>query len=158
MLRGVPMADYAVLTELLDLHNLRVVHYQLIGSERINLYVEPTLEMAVCPECGQVSVEIHETSEPQMVRDLSILNRRCWLRYAPRRFKCRPCGNTFVERVDWKEPGLSYTVRYERHVYQRTRREAIKQVAEDEGLSEEVTQGIFERWAKKRSKRGATHS
>jgi hypothetical protein len=30
-------------------------------------------------------------------------------------------------------------------------------VAEDEGLSEEATQGIFDRGAKKRSKRGATH-
>jgi hypothetical protein len=59
--------------------------------------------------------------------------------------------------IDWKEAGLSYTLRYEQYVYQRTRQEAIKQVAEGEGLSEESVQGIFERWAKKQLPGGATH-
>ena len=49
------MADYSVITELLNLTNVKVVHYQLVGQNRINLYVEATLEMALCPECHQAS-------------------------------------------------------------------------------------------------------
>jgi len=107
------MAEYPELTELLNLTNVKVVHYQLVGQNRINLFVEPTLEMAICPDCQQISTTIHDTSEPQMIRDLSLWERRCWLRLAPSRLKCTPCQKTFVERLAWREPGRDYTTRYE---------------------------------------------
>ncbi len=44
------MAEYPVLTELLNLTNVKVVHYQLVGQNRINLFVELTLPMALCPD------------------------------------------------------------------------------------------------------------
>jgi transposase len=93
-----------------------------------------------------------------MLRDLSIWDRRCWLRLTPRRFKCATCQNTFVERLAWREPERDYSLRYEQHIYQRARKEPITQVAKDENLSEEAVQGIFERWAKKRSPNGAGQS
>ena len=49
-------------------------------------------------------------------------------------------------------------MRYEQHIYQRSRKEPILQIAQDEQLSEEIVQGIFERWAKKRSRHGAGRS
>jgi transposase len=93
-----------------------------------------------------------------MLRDLPIWNRRCWLRYAPRRFNCETCATTFVERVLWREPGLDYTTRYAQFIYERTRREAIAQIAQDERLTEAIVQGIFERGAKKRSPNAATRA
>ena len=152
------MADYSFITELLNLSNVKVVHYQLVGQNRINLFVEPTLALALCPECGQASATIHEIGAPQMLRDLDLSERQCWLRLTPRRFKCAGCQITFVERLAWREPGRDYTLRYEQYVYQRTRKEPILQVAQDEQLSEEIVQGIFERWAKKRSRRGGGRS
>jgi transposase len=152
------MADYSVLTELLNLSNVKVVHLQWVGQNRINLFVEPTLELALCPNCGLASMSIHEVGEAQMIRDLAIWDRQCWLRLTPRRFKCATCQNTFVERLAWREPGREYTMRCEQHIYQRTRKEPILQVAKDEMLSEEIVQGIFKRWAKKRSPSGAGRS
>lgn len=145
-----PMAEYPLLTQLLELPPVHVTHYQLVGAERINIFIESTLEAALCPDCGQLSTHQHDVGPPQLIRDLSISNRRCWLRYAPRRFKCAACEHTFVERVAWREPGLKYTTRYERAIYERTRREPIAQIAQDERLSEDIVQGIFERGAKKR--------
>lgn len=145
------MAEYPVLTELLNLSNVKVVHYQLVGQYRINLFVEPTLEMALCPDCGHASETLHDVGEPQMIRDLPIWDRQCWLRLTPRRFKCATCQDTFVERLAWREAGRDYTIRYEQHIYQRARNEPINQIAKGEKLSEEMVQGIFERWAKKRS-------
>lgn len=144
------MADYSMLTELLNLSNVKVVHYQLVGPSRINLFVESTLPTALCPTCKQPSSSVHDVGEPQMLHDLSVWNRRCWLRLTPRRFKCANCHSTFVERLAWHEPERDYSLRYEQHIYQRARKEPLTQVAKDEGLSEEAVQGIFERWAKKR--------
>jgi transposase len=152
------MANYDMLTELLDLPNVRVTHYQLVGQQRLNLFVESTVPAAVCPDCQQLSLTVHQIGEPQMLRDLPIWNRRCWLRYAPRRFNCETCATTFVERVLWREPGLDYTTRYAQFIYERTRREAIAQIAQDERLTEAIVQGIFERGAKKRSPNAATRA
>jgi|GEM_PF-3374851 len=112
------MANYDLLTQLLDLPNVRVTHYQLVGQQRLNLFVESTLAVAVCPDCQQVSLSVHQVGDPQLVRDLPVWNRRCWLRYAPRRFKCETCSTTFVERVVWREPGLDYTIRYEQFIWE----------------------------------------
>ena len=125
---------------------------ECIGEDQIKLMVESTKPVVSCPECGHLSTQVHDLSQVQMVRDLAIAQRCCHLAYRARRFKCEPCQKTFVERVDWKRAGMSYTERYERHLYQRVRRESVRQVAQDEGLSEEATQAIFEYWAKKRSR------
>jgi len=144
------MADYSILTELLNLSNVKVMHYQLVGPSRINLYVESILPTALCPNCQQPSSSVHDVGEPQLLRDLPLWDRRCWLRITPRRFKCAHCHNTFVERLAWREPERDYSLRYEQHIYQRARKEPLTQVAKDEGLSEAAVQGIFECWAKKR--------
>ena len=90
-----------------------------------------------------------QNRKAQLIRDLPIWQRRCWLHYAPRRFKCVTCQDTFVERVLWRQPDLDYTSRYEQSLYQRACREPISHIAESEQLSEDIVQGIFERGAKK---------
>lgn len=59
------MADYPILTELLNLSNLKVVHYQLVRQNRINLFVESTRQIAHCPDCNQASVTLHEVGQPK---------------------------------------------------------------------------------------------
>ena len=137
---------------------MKAVRYQITGDERIEVFIESSLEAAVSPECQQVSTQIHDTAELQTIRDLPMWDRQCWLRYAPRRFACATCRNTFVERVAWREPGFAHTLLYAQHIYQRTRREDMAQVAQDEGLSQDLVRGVFERGAKKRSPSGATRS
>lgn len=151
------MNNNDLLNKLLGISKLRVVKSDFIGEEKIHLEVVSTLSVASCPDCGRVSNQVHDESEVQMIRDLSISERQCYLVYRARRFKCEHCKKTFVERVEWKRANVSYTERYERYVYQRVRRESVSQVAQDEGLSEEAIQAIFEHRAKKRLRHAATH-
>jgi transposase len=143
------MAQYDLLTELLDLPQVRVTQYQRVDAKRLDVSIESLQEAALCPLCQQASLVIHDTGAPQLIRDLAIWNRQCWLRYSPRRFECATCANTFVERVAWREPGLDYTRRYAEYIYEQVRRESVSQVARDERLSEDIVQGLFEREAKK---------
>lgn len=140
--------------KLLNLDKVQVTQTEFAGDERVTLFVESTHEIAICPECRQASNSLHDLSEAQMIRDLSIAERRCYLSYRARRFDCQTCGKTFVERVVWKRPGASYTVRYEQYIYERSRKEPVSQIAKDEGLSEEAVQAIFEHKAKKRLRHG----
>ena len=151
------MNNNELLNKLLGIPKLCVVKAEFIGEEKLHLEVASTLPVASCPDCGRVSNLVHDESDVQMIRDLSIAERQCYLVYRARRFKCEYCQKTFVERVEWKRTGVSYTERYERYVYQCVRRESVSQVAQDEGLSEEAVQAIFEHRAKKRLRHAATH-
>ncbi len=138
-----------ILNKLLGISNLEVTRSEFAS-------IESSVPVASCPDCGHISTQVHDLSEVQLIRDLPMAERRCYLSYQARRFKCEHCQKTFVERVEWKRSNVSYTERYERHVYQRVRRESVSQVAQDEGLSEEAIQSIFEHWAKKRLRHAAT--
>jgi transposase len=144
------MNNNELLNKLLGIPKLQVVKSEFIGEEKFHLEVVSTLSIASCPDCGHVSNQLHDESEAQFIRDLSIAERQSYLVYRVRRFKCENCRKTFVERVEWKRSNVSYTERYEQYVYQRVRRESVSQVAQDEGLSEEAVQAIFEHRAKKR--------
>jgi transposase len=144
------------LSELLGIDKLRVTRTEIIGAEQIKLFVESVEEVGICPECRQISLQIHGLCEEQLIRDLAYGERRCYLSYRARRFRCETCHKTFVERVVWKRPEVSYTLRYEHYIYQRARKEPVSQIAEEEGLSEEAVQAIFEQQAKKRLRHGGT--
>jgi transposase len=135
--------------EMLDLPNVKVTGLERQGSRVIRLRVVSTSEAGVCPGCGKPSVKVHDVGDEQMIRDLPMWAKSCWLKYVPRRYECEGCEKTFVERVGWKAAELNYTQRYEAHVYERCRRESMKDVAQDERLSEDIVTSIFERWAKK---------
>lgn len=152
------MDENKILTELLGIKQLEVTGSTFLGNEEIHLKVEPLLKVATCPDCSEISLHEHDRGDEQQVRDLAVAERRCWLVYRPRRFRCERCQKTFVERVEWRRAGMGYTTRYERYIYQRCRREPISQVAQDEGLSEEAVQAIFEDWAKKRLRHKVTRA
>ena len=149
------MDENRILTELLGIKQLEVTGSTILGNEEIHLKVESLLKVAACPDCSEISLHEHDRGDEQQVRDLAVAERRCWLVYRPRRFGCERCQKTFVERVEWRRAGMGYTMRYERYIYERSRREPISQVAQDEGLSDEAVQAIFEDWAKKRSRHKA---
>lgn len=144
------MAYSDLLSELLGIDKLRVMRTEIDSAEQITLFVESVEEVAVCPECKQLSLQVHGLCDKQLIHDLSYGERRCYLSYQARRFRCSFCDKTFTEGVAWKRTGVSYTLRYEKHVYQRARKEPVNQIAQGEGLSEETVQAIFEHWAKKR--------
>lgn len=150
------MSNQGFLSELLGIDKLRVTGTEIRGAEQVQLFVESVEEAGICPECRQISLQVHGLCEEQLIRDLAYGERRCYLSYRARRFRCETCGKTFVERVAWKRSEVSYTLRYENYIYQRARKEPVSQIAEEEGLSEEAVQVIFEHKAKKRLRHGGT--
>jgi transposase len=150
------MENNELLNELLGINKLRVIGSEIVNVEEIKFEVESIEEAAICPECHEISIKVHGFCEEQSIRDLAYGERRCYLSYRARRFRCEKCNKTFVERVVWKRPDVSYTLRYEKYIYQRARQEPVRQIAEEEGLSEETVQAIFEHLAKKRLRHGGT--
>ena len=72
------MNNKDLLNKLLGIPKLQVVQSDLIGAEKLHLLVASTWPMASCPDCGCVSHQVHDQSEVQMIRDLSIAERQCY--------------------------------------------------------------------------------
>lgn len=151
------MTDDLLLNTLLDLPHVRIIACDVLSRTQVQLTIESDTTAALCPHCQQLTQNTHGHTSAIRLRDLPLWGRHCELLYSPRRYRCEQCEQTFVERVVWREPDFSYTLRYEQHIYERTRQESIAQVARNEHLSEERVQGLFERWAKKHSTNAAIH-
>ena len=82
------MNNHELLNKLVGIAKLDVVKSEFIGEEKLHLEIVSTLSVASCPDCGRVSDRVHDESEAQMIRDLSIAERQCYLVYRARRFKC----------------------------------------------------------------------
>jgi transposase len=96
------MDENRILTELLGIKQLEVTGSTILGNEEIHLKVESLLKVAACPDCSEISLHEHDRGDEQQVRDLAVAERRCWLVYRSRRFRCERCQKTFVERVEWR--------------------------------------------------------
>jgi hypothetical protein len=65
------MSNQDFMSELLGIAKLRVTGTEFTGTEQIKLEVESVDEAGVCPDCRQISIQVHGLSEEQLIRDLA---------------------------------------------------------------------------------------
>jgi len=96
--------EWATLEAVLGIAGVQVTGWQYQGTHTIRVRVKSKNEMGVCPDCSKVCTQEHDVGHEQLVPDLPMSGKRCWLIYRPRRYACKRCERTFVERVGWKSP------------------------------------------------------
>lgn len=74
--------------------------------------VRPTWRRPRCSQC-QRRCSGYDTQPPRLWRHLGLGGVRIWLRYAPRRCRCRYCKITRVEHLPWAAPSSGFTVAFE---------------------------------------------
>lgn len=125
-------------------------------EHHVVLKLELTSKEMICPHCGQTITKMNQ-NRPILVRDLAIFGRSVYLQVPRRQFYCPHCQHYSTEIlpfVDWERP---YTQRYETYIYQQVKPATIEQVSQNEGLSRDQVEGIFnhqfaQRQAKKKPK------
>lgn len=120
-------------------------HFRVDGA--LVIQVCSRWKVAVCSDCGTISQESHGYGEPHLIRDLSIFGQVCYLELCGHRFVCEVCNDTFTERLNWAGHKRRYTRRYEVYIYNLCRKCDFTAVAELQGLTFDIVQGIFERQA-----------
>jgi len=143
-----------VLEQLLGLPHLTITGHELPNATTVILDIAPTLKVALCPDCGHPSADLHDYDDPRLIRDLSLWGRHCFLRLCGRRFECEHCGHPFTERLEWIDFGSSHTRRYESYVFELCRKNTPQYVSQLEDLGYDAVEGIFLRLGKKQSSNG----
>ena len=142
------------LSTLLGLPGMVVTEYaieQQEGREILHIFCHHEYDVAICPQCGWTSANIHE-QEDRCIRHLDIWGKATYVHFPARRFDCKQCGRSFREELSWIEPKRRESTAYELHVYEQCRDTDQAAVAERERLHPETVKAIFQRWAKRAEK------
>lgn len=78
----------------------------------IILDVRPTWRKPRCNTC-QRRYSGYDSQASRLWRHLGLGSLRIWLRYAPRRARCRSCNLTCVEHLPWASPNSGFTMAFE---------------------------------------------
>jgi len=107
------MLSEQVWTTALNLSGFEVVAATVEQAERtMRLTVVPKVLVAVCPHCGGVCDEVHQTRDLDGVRDLPLADRAVELRVRVSQFWCSPCGRAFTPPVPELVAGSHATERF----------------------------------------------
>ena len=106
-----------------------------------------------CPNCSEYISQIHQTRSV-LVRDLSIFGQVVYLKVPRRQFYCSTCRKSPTEPLLWVNRKQRQTNRYQEYIYERVKELTVKQVSENEKMSEDAVQDIFHKVASSKKKAG----
>lgn len=131
------------LDKLLGLAGVKIQEFVEL-EHHVVLKLELDTDEMICPHCGQVTVKVHQ-NRSILVRDLALFGRSVYLQVPRRQFYCSHCQHYSTEVLSFVDWGRSYTQRYEAYIYQQVKQTTIEQVSQNEELSRDQVEGIFNR-------------
>ena len=100
-------------TVALNLAGVEVVGAEVDEQQRqVRLTVVPRWPVAVCPHCGEVSPQIHQTREVAGVHDLPVADRAVILTVGVSQFWWGRCGRAFTPKLPEVAEGPHATERF----------------------------------------------
>ncbi|MTJ47239.1 ISL3 family transposase [Dolichospermum sp. UHCC 0259] len=99
-----------VLTEILDLSDVKVISHRLHTGIGMILQIEQEKSFATCPKCGTTSHKLHQNHR-HIIKDLPFGEKEVFLEINRRQFKCRECKKPFSEDLDFVKKKRTYTNR-----------------------------------------------
>ncbi|RCJ42029.1 transposase [Nostoc minutum NIES-26] len=140
--------DIKILTELLDLDEIKVISHRLHPGIGMILQTESKQSYSTCPKCGTSSHKLHQNHR-HIVKDLPWGEKQVFLEINRRQFKCEICKKPFSEDLDFVSKKRTYTKRLAQQIIQEVLDSDIHSVA-SKGI---VTTEEIERMLKDVSKK-----
>jgi transposase len=120
--------DIKVLTEILDLSDVKVISHRLHTGIGMILQIEQEKSFATCPKCGTTSHKLHQNHR-HIIKDLPFGEKEVFLEINRRQFKCRECKKPFSEDLDFVKKKRTYTNRLAHKTIQEVLENDIHSVA-----------------------------
>jgi transposase len=92
-----------------------------------------------CPNCNEYICKTNQV-RPILVRDLSVFGQLVYLKVPRRQFHCSSCKTSPTESLSWLNKKQRQTNRYQEYIYEKVKESTVKQVSENEKMSEDAIQ------------------
>jgi len=120
--------DIKILTEMLDLEDVKVISHRLHSGIGIILQTESKKSYSTCPNCGTKSHKLHQNHR-HIIKDLPFGENPVFLEINRRQFKCAVCKKPFSENLDFVRKKRTYTKRLAHKTIQEVLENDIHSVA-----------------------------
>ncbi len=117
-----------ILTELVNIEDIKVISHRQHEGIGIILQVEPNKKESICPRCGTKSQRLHQNHR-HIVKDLPWGEKPVYLEINRRQFKCEKCQKPFSEDFDFIGKRRTYTKRLARQIIKEVLDNDINSVA-----------------------------
>jgi len=109
--------------------------------------VQSTIEGTYCHQCGTRITKVYGYDREIIIRHLSILGKKTFLRVRPVRYQCPSCsgGPTTTQQLSWYNPRSSYTKAYEEHILLQVVNSTIHDACLKEQIGYEAIMGMIDR-------------
>lgn len=135
----------------MQLQDLWVVDQEYDESQDvIQVICVPRWSVSICPDCGQVSEQVHDYPRQRAVEDAPLRGCRSQLVFDMRRFWCESCERAFTEAIREVVSNCTYTYRLMRELANPRRRQDVATLAEVYGLGYKLVEGILLRAAEEK--------
>ena len=131
----------------LDLEGVHIEQVEFTPNNEIIFTVTSTVEGTTCHRCGQEINDFLGYGREIMLRHLSILGKRTYIRMKPKRYRCPYCPDhpTTTQPVSWHEERSPHTKAYDTHILLSLLNSTVADVSIKEGLGYDAVQGVIDR-------------
>lgn len=131
---------------------LNLPHYSVLKVKQTDhdyhIYVETIRPLAVCPSCN-ASESVGYGRNEVLIKDLPIHAKRVGIYVNVRRFRCRQCGKTFMEKLPEVNEKRWMTNRLTEYISKQSLSRTFTSIADDVGVTEGTVRGIFRDYVNK---------
>jgi len=132
---------------------LNLKHIQIngidIADNKVIILCSSIFNEAICPKCNKKTSRVPKYYT-RIITDMEIFGRKTTLKLTERQFKCESCHKYFNENFIFVKPKKHMTERYREYIYKNCKHRDIKYVAEQENLSWDTVNNIYNDFVKKK--------
>lgn len=140
---------YQSLTEILSLEDLVIVGQEFDEfEERYYFLCVSKWQIAVCPDCGNVSSEIHDYPKQRRIHDTPVGGYPTCLVFDSHRFTCKSCQKPFTQTIRDVVPECTYTYRLAREIANPRRKQDVASLSYTYQLGYKLVEDILLKAAK----------
>jgi len=135
---------YSVLTDILGLKDLEVVQEENDDENNIlYLYCTSRWDVALCPNCLQLSHQLHDYPKQRCVHDAPLRGQKVILLFDSVRFDCEVCHKPFTQSIRDVVSDCTYTQRLYEEVSDPRRKQDVSTLAELYGIGYKTAESIL---------------
>jgi transposase len=118
---------------------------------RYRFTIAPTVHAALCPHCGKVTDDVHQTRSRDRIKDLPLGNFAVDLTVRIHQFQCLHCGCLFTPAVPFLAAGSHATIRFLERAAQLVRSSDLANAAKFLGVPERTLANWYYDYLQRRS-------
>ena len=129
------------MTDILNLSFYKAIEVRENDNDYL-VFASSTVPPTCCPKCQSLEFNKHGTREPTIM-DIPTHGKRLGIRVIRQRYRCKPCGNVFIDPLIGMDEDHAMTTRLVKYIQEQSLLRTFTSIADDVGVDEKLIRNVF---------------